>query len=63
MRVYSQDWNQDVLQLVDGAVFKKGSVLRFKVEQLHSEYGSMGFGLGLRKVIEGNGLSLKGGTD
>jgi hypothetical protein len=60
MRVISCDCNQDVLQLVDGAVFKKGSVLRFKVEQVGD---SVGFGLGLRKVIEGNGLSLKGGTD
>ena len=60
MRVISCDCNQDVLQLVDGAVFKKGSVLRFKVEKVGD---SVGFGLGLRKVIEGNGLSLKGGTD
>jgi hypothetical protein len=60
MRVISCDCNQDVLQLVVGVVFKKGSVLRFKVEQVGD---SVGFGLGLRKVIEGNGLSLKGGTD
>ena len=60
MLVYSQDWGQDVLQLVDGAVFKKGSVLRFRVDQVGE---SVGFGLGLRKVIEGNGYSLKGGTD
>ncbi len=60
MRVISYDGGQDVLQLVDGAVFKKGSVLRFKVEHVGS---SVGFGLGLRKVIEGNGYSLKGGTD
>ena len=48
-----------MLQLVDGTVFKKGSVLRFKVDQVGE---SVGFGLGLRKVIEGNGYSLKGGT-
>ncbi len=60
MQVYSGDWDQDVLQLVDGTVFKKGSMLRFKVEQVGK---SVGFGLGLRKVIEGNGYSLKGGTD
>jgi hypothetical protein len=60
MKITSFDWGEEVLQLVDGAVFKKGSVLRFKVEQVGD---SVGFGLGLRKVIEGNGLSLKGGTD
>jgi hypothetical protein len=60
MRVISRDWSQDVLQLVDGAVFKKGSVLRFRVDQVGI---SVGFGLGLRKVIEGNGYSLKDGTD
>jgi hypothetical protein len=60
MRVISHDWDQDVLQLVDGAVFKKGSVLSFRVDLVGS---SVGFGLGLRKVVEGNGYSLKGGTD
>ena len=60
MRVISRNWGKDVLQLVDGVVFKKGSVLRFRMDQVGS---SVGFGLGLRKVIEGNGLSLEGGTD
>ncbi len=59
MRVVSRYWNQDVLALVDGAVYKKGSVLRFRVEQVGF---SVGFGLGLRKVIEGNQFSLKGST-
>jgi hypothetical protein len=56
MRVVSKDWNQDVLALVDGAVYKKGSVLRFRVEQVGK---SVGLGLGLRKVIEGKQFSLK----
>jgi hypothetical protein len=60
MRVINRDWLNNVLQLVDGAVFKKGSVLRFRVDQVGH---SVGFGLGLRNVIEGNELSLKGGTD
>ena len=56
MRIASFYWNQEVLSLVDGAVYKKGSVLRFRVEQVGF---SVGFGLGLRKVIEGNQFSLK----
>ncbi len=39
------------MALVDGPVFKKGSLLRFRVEEL-GDY--VGFGLGLRNVIEGN---------
>ncbi len=48
MRVVSQYRGEDVLALVDGAVYKKGSVLRFRVEQVG---WYVGFGLGLRKVI------------
>ena len=59
MRVVSQYWNQDVLALVDGAVYKMGSVLRFRVVE---SGGSLGFGLGLRKVIEGNQFSLTNST-
>jgi hypothetical protein len=59
MRAVSNNYKQNVLVLVDGAVFKKGSVLRFRVENVGS---SVGFGLGLRKVIEGNGFNLKDGT-
>jgi hypothetical protein len=59
MRVVSQYWDEDVLALVDGAVYKKGSVLRFRVEQVGK---SVGFGLGLRKVIEGKQFSLKDST-
>ncbi len=44
---------------MDGAVYKKGSVLRFRVEQVGS---SVGFGLGLRKVIERNQFDLKDST-
>ncbi len=59
MRVVSKYWGENVLALVDGAVYKKGSVLRFRVEQVGS---SVGFGLGLRKVVEGNQFSLNGST-
>ncbi len=59
MKITSFYWGKEVLALVDGAVYKKGSVLRFRVEQVGD---SVGFGLGLRKVIEGNQFSLKGGT-
>ncbi len=59
MRAVSNNYKQNVLVLVDGAVFKKGSVLRFRVENVGI---SVGFGLGLRKVIEGNGFNLKDGT-
>ena len=40
-------------------MYKKGSLLRFRVEQVGS---SVGFGLGLRKVIEANQFSLKDST-
>ena len=59
MRAASKYWGEDVLALVDGAVYKKGSVLRFRVQQVG---WSVGFGLGLRKVIEGNQFSLKDST-
>ena len=59
MRVVSKYWGENVLALVDGAVYKKGSVLRFRVEQAGS---SVGFGLGLKKVIEANQFSLKDST-